>query len=207
MPWEAKDVSKHNAAVGAHPEHSKRWAGIANGVLRQCQDARGEDCEGKAIRIANSKFEHHSPVKYVGEDSAERESAARGEEGIRGRRVESKPVAPETPSGKAEARGGQGGHSPERPPMEPEDKVRTEIGKFAQTMKRENAEMRRTRMERSRPKQPWERDDPDSPFGVRGRTNVNTARKASESDSTGRSSDPVGRAEANSGAPRGASRR
>lgn len=55
MPWTVKDVDRFKK--GLTPAQKKKWVSIANGVLKQCQDSGGKDCEGKAIRIANSKFD------------------------------------------------------------------------------------------------------------------------------------------------------
>jgi len=52
MPWAAGQVSKHKK--GLSPQQAKKWAKIANNVLRECQESGGSDCEGKAIRVANS---------------------------------------------------------------------------------------------------------------------------------------------------------
>lgn len=54
MPWTAKDADKHKK--GLKPAQKAQWAKTANGVLKSCQAKGGKDCEGKAIRIANSKF-------------------------------------------------------------------------------------------------------------------------------------------------------
>jgi len=54
MPWTVGDVDRHKK--GLTTEQKKKWVSIANGVLKQCQEEGGSDCEGKAIRIANSKF-------------------------------------------------------------------------------------------------------------------------------------------------------
>ena len=52
MPWTAEDAKKHKK--GLTESQSKKWARIANGVLKTCQADNGKDCEGKALRIANS---------------------------------------------------------------------------------------------------------------------------------------------------------
>lgn len=55
MPWKATDAHKHkDGLTGAQ---AVRWKNIANKVLADCLDAGGdqEECEGKAIRIANSQ--------------------------------------------------------------------------------------------------------------------------------------------------------
>jgi len=54
MPWTVKDVDRHKK--GLTPAQKKKWVSIANSVLKDCQSKGGKDCEGKAIRIANSKF-------------------------------------------------------------------------------------------------------------------------------------------------------
>ncbi len=41
---------------GLTSAQKKKWVSIANSVLKDCQSKKGKDCEGKAIRIANSKF-------------------------------------------------------------------------------------------------------------------------------------------------------
>jgi len=53
MPWSPSDAAKHKK--GLSPAQAAKWAKIANGILADCQSAKGSDCEGKAIRIANSK--------------------------------------------------------------------------------------------------------------------------------------------------------
>lgn len=58
MPWTADDADKHKK--GLTPAQKTKWAKIANGVLEQCRKDGGSDCEGKAIRIANSKFSEES---------------------------------------------------------------------------------------------------------------------------------------------------
>lgn len=54
MPWTVKDVDKHKK--GLTPAQKKKWVSIANSALKDCKAKSGKDCEGKAIRIANSKF-------------------------------------------------------------------------------------------------------------------------------------------------------
>lgn len=61
MPWTTKDVDEHKK--GLTPAQKKKWVSIANGVLEQCQADGGTDCEGKAIRIANSKFSEEFEMK------------------------------------------------------------------------------------------------------------------------------------------------
>jgi len=57
MPWTVKDVDSKKK--GLTPAQKKKWVSTANGVLKDCQKKGGKDCEGKAIRIANSKFERN----------------------------------------------------------------------------------------------------------------------------------------------------
>jgi len=54
MPWTVSDVDSHKK--GLTPVQKKKWVSTANSVLKDCQSKGGKDCEGKAIRIANSKF-------------------------------------------------------------------------------------------------------------------------------------------------------
>ena len=53
MPWSSSEAVKHKK--GLSPAQAAKWAKIANGILADCQSAKGSDCEGKAVRIANSK--------------------------------------------------------------------------------------------------------------------------------------------------------
>lgn len=55
MPWEPGDADKHKK--GLTKAEKEKWAKIANSVLEECLDNGGKKdyCEGKAIRIANSK--------------------------------------------------------------------------------------------------------------------------------------------------------
>lgn len=55
MPWTVADVDKHRK--GLNKSQKKKWCKIANGVLKTCMADNGKDCEGMAVRIANSKFE------------------------------------------------------------------------------------------------------------------------------------------------------
>ena len=52
MPWDAKSFRKHNRKLSG--ARAAKAASIANAVLAKTGD------EGKAIRIANSKFMNHS---------------------------------------------------------------------------------------------------------------------------------------------------
>jgi len=55
MPWTVADVASKTKKAKTTAQ-KKKWVSIANGVLKDCQAKGGSDCEGKAIRIANSKF-------------------------------------------------------------------------------------------------------------------------------------------------------
>ncbi len=58
MPWTANDAPRHTKKANTAAKKSK-WAKIANSVLSDCLKAGGSQktCEGKAVRIANSKLE------------------------------------------------------------------------------------------------------------------------------------------------------
>jgi hypothetical protein len=56
MPWTVKDVPRFTKKAKTAAQ-KKKWVSVANGVLKDCQTKGGKDCEGKAIRVANSKFE------------------------------------------------------------------------------------------------------------------------------------------------------
>lgn len=68
MPWSASDADKHKK--GLTPAQKKKWAKVANSVLKECLDDGGSQktCEAKAIRIANSKF---AKLSKTGGDSME----------------------------------------------------------------------------------------------------------------------------------------
>jgi HK97 family phage prohead protease len=55
MPWKPSDASRHIRDLT--PAQQRRWATIANSVLRQCLAGGGsqKECEGRAIRIANDR--------------------------------------------------------------------------------------------------------------------------------------------------------
>ena len=54
MPWTVADVPRFKK--GLTSAQKKKWVSIANGVLKSCESSGDSGCEGKAIRIANSKF-------------------------------------------------------------------------------------------------------------------------------------------------------
>ncbi len=55
MPWTVKDVSSKTKKAKTKTQKEK-WVKIANKTLADCKAKKETDCEGKAIRIANSKF-------------------------------------------------------------------------------------------------------------------------------------------------------
>jgi len=52
MPWTVGDVE--SKIKGLTPSQKKNWVKIANSALKTCKAKGGSDCEGRAIRIANS---------------------------------------------------------------------------------------------------------------------------------------------------------
>ena len=52
MPWTVADVESH--IKGLSDKGKKIWVSVANSALSRCQEKGGEDCEGSAIRQANS---------------------------------------------------------------------------------------------------------------------------------------------------------
>ena len=57
MPWTVKDVDRFKK--GLSDEQKKKWVKIANSALASCQRTGGRDCDGYAIRVANSKVGTH----------------------------------------------------------------------------------------------------------------------------------------------------
>ncbi len=55
MPFSIEDVDKHHKGLGKNQK--SKWVKIANGRLKTCRAENGKDCDGSAIRIANSAFE------------------------------------------------------------------------------------------------------------------------------------------------------
>jgi len=62
MPWGTSDVSRYTKKAKTAAQ-KKKWVSIANGVLKDCQTKGGKNCEAKAIRIANSKFNKEIVMK------------------------------------------------------------------------------------------------------------------------------------------------
>lgn len=52
MPWRASDAKRH--VKGLTPKQAQTWAKVANEALAKCESEGASDCEGRAIRIANS---------------------------------------------------------------------------------------------------------------------------------------------------------
>ena len=65
MPWTAADAERHHK--GLTPKQKRQWAHVANGALKRCQDAGGDDCEGRAIRQANSVVSKAVQVATLGD--------------------------------------------------------------------------------------------------------------------------------------------
>ena len=64
MPWNLDDVDKHKK--GLTDTQKKKWIAIANAVFKKCQADKGGDCDGMAIRIANSRV---TQAAVEGEDA------------------------------------------------------------------------------------------------------------------------------------------
>jgi hypothetical protein len=64
VPWTAADAKRHASGLTAH--QSQVWARVANSALRACTASGGstEECEGRAIRQANSVAKR-APTKSV----------------------------------------------------------------------------------------------------------------------------------------------
>jgi putative serine protease XkdF len=52
MPWVAADADRHKKGLSA--KQKRQWAHVANSALARCQAESGTDCEGRAVRQANS---------------------------------------------------------------------------------------------------------------------------------------------------------
>ena len=55
MPWTSEDAGKHKQ--GLNSKQSKKWARLANTVMKGCmKDIKDKGkCEAQAIKIANAK--------------------------------------------------------------------------------------------------------------------------------------------------------
>ena len=53
MPWSKSDVEKHKKGLSS--SQKAKWVRIANGVLEECRASKQDNCEQRAIRVANSK--------------------------------------------------------------------------------------------------------------------------------------------------------
>lgn len=52
MPWTPADVDSHKKGLSS--KQKRQWCHVANSALKRCHDAGETDCEGRAIRQANS---------------------------------------------------------------------------------------------------------------------------------------------------------
>jgi Putative phage serine protease XkdF len=52
MPWTTADVDSHKK--GLSDKQKRQWVHVANSALKRCQGAGESDCDGRAIRQANS---------------------------------------------------------------------------------------------------------------------------------------------------------
>jgi Putative phage serine protease XkdF len=52
MPWAVEDVEAHKKGLSA--KQKRQWVHVANSALKRCEEAGKSDCEGAAIRQANS---------------------------------------------------------------------------------------------------------------------------------------------------------
>jgi hypothetical protein len=60
MPWKVSDVDSHKK--GLSPKQKRQWVHVANAALSRCQEAGDGDCEGRAIRQANSVVSKAAPA-------------------------------------------------------------------------------------------------------------------------------------------------
>lgn len=67
IPWQPSDAPRHTKKANTSAK-KKKWASIANSVLADCLKAGRSQkvCEGRAVRIANSKLEEI--MKWTDED-------------------------------------------------------------------------------------------------------------------------------------------
>ena len=63
IPWQASDAKRFKK--GLTDKQAKTWAAVANSTLASCQKDGGKDCEGRAIRAANSSVGESAPQKAV----------------------------------------------------------------------------------------------------------------------------------------------
>lgn len=65
MPWTVADVNGFRK--GLSKEEKKKWVGVANGALAKClsEGTSEKKCAGRAVRIANSKFNSLLPFNPV----------------------------------------------------------------------------------------------------------------------------------------------
>ena len=65
MPWISSQVDEFRK--GLSRKQKKKWVAVANGALASCMEGGGSDkeCAGRAVRIANSKFEFNPVLSGV----------------------------------------------------------------------------------------------------------------------------------------------
>ncbi len=63
MPWSVGDVNRFKK--GLSEKQKKKWVSIANGVLRDCRQDNGSNCEEKAIRTANSRLSSNMSTQTI----------------------------------------------------------------------------------------------------------------------------------------------
>ena len=61
MPWTPQDADKH--IKGLAPRAKQVWANVANETLKSCE---GDDCEAKAIKVANAAAKRVGKVAKKG---------------------------------------------------------------------------------------------------------------------------------------------
>ena len=62
MPWTPQDADKH--IKGLAPRAKQVWANVANETLKSCE---GDDCEAKAIKVANAAAKRVGKVAKIDE--------------------------------------------------------------------------------------------------------------------------------------------
>ncbi len=64
MPWTEKDVDGFKKNLT--PDQKTKWVAIANATLALCKANKGKNCEGMAIKVANSKMKEDANVLQDG---------------------------------------------------------------------------------------------------------------------------------------------
>jgi Putative phage serine protease XkdF len=63
MPWVAADADRHKKGLSA--KQKRQWAHVANSALERCQAESGTDCEGRAVRQANSAVDKSFDTEHL----------------------------------------------------------------------------------------------------------------------------------------------